>query len=134
MRSLSDIVEFLQRCFPFVHLILGAKTHEPVQQKKFFCLCGFCGTMAETTEVFIFLDISEMPFCLDGTNLTVSDPLFTLDICMALLLQFLPVFVNLHDLVLIPVTFFILVSQMNARSLSHSSTIRSTALTPRMFA
>ena len=99
-----------------------------------FLIHFFFFFFAETTEVFIFLDISEMPFCLDGTDLTVSDSLFTLDIRMALLLQFLPVFVDLHDLVLIPVTFFILVSQMNAKSLSHSSTIRSTALTPCMFA
>ena len=38
--------------------------------------------MIKSAEVFIFLDITKMPLCLNGSNLTVQNPFFTFYICM----------------------------------------------------
>lgn len=60
----------------------------------------FLGTVVEPAEVLVLFDVSEMPFCLDGPDLAVQDSFFALDVCMGLLLQVLPTFIDLHHLVL----------------------------------
>ena len=40
----------------------------------------FCGAVVKAAEVFVFLDIPKMPFCLDGTDLPLQDAFLTLDI------------------------------------------------------
>ena len=47
----------------------------------------FPGTVVEPAEVLVFFDVSEMPFCLDGPDLAVQDPLFALDVRMRLFFQ-----------------------------------------------
>ena len=46
----------------------------------------FSGTVIKTLEIFIFLDITKMPFCLDGAGLAFQDPFITLDIRMGFFL------------------------------------------------
>ena len=58
----------------------------------------FLGTVVEPAEVLVLLDVSEVPFCLDGPDPAVQDPLFALDIPMGLFFQVLPAFIDLHYL------------------------------------
>lgn len=60
----------------------------------------FLGTVVEPAEVLVLLDVPEVPFCLDGPDLAVQDPLFALDVPMGLFFQVLPAFIDLHHLVL----------------------------------
>lgn len=50
-------------------------------------------------EIFIFLDVPKMSFCLNGTNLAVNDPFPAFYICMEFFLQFPLLPVYLHNLI-----------------------------------
>lgn len=48
-------------------------------QQEFFIYLGR-RTMMKSAEVIVFLDISKMSFCLNGADLAVQYPFFTLDV------------------------------------------------------
>ena len=50
----------------FIYISSNCKQH------KLF-ICFILGTIIKTPEIFVFFDISKMPFCLNGTNLTVTN-------------------------------------------------------------
>lgn len=79
-------------------------------------------------EPFVFLDVAKVPLCLDGTDLTLQDPLLTLDVRMRFFLQFFPPPIDLHDLVPVRILFCIVFIQ--AAGLMFTST---TVCTPIYF-
>ena len=52
-----------------------------------------------------------MSFCLDRTCLPFQDPTLTLDVCMGLFTQFIPLFIDLHYLVFFSILFGIIFIQ-----------------------
>ena len=48
-------------------------------QHEFF-IYFFSGPVIEPTEVFIFLDVSKVPSCLNGTDLTFQDSFVALNV------------------------------------------------------
>lgn len=75
--------------------------------KHEFFIYLFRRAVIETPEIIVFLDIAKMSFCLDGTDLAVQDPFFTLDIGMGFFPEFLPTLVDLHDFIFIGIFFCI---------------------------
>ena len=64
--------------------------------------------MMKPAEVFVFFDMSKMSLCLDGTNLPIQNTFFTFYICMGCCCQFFPLFINLHDFILVSIFFRII--------------------------
>ena len=59
----------------------------------------FQRTVIESSGIFIFLNISQITFGLDGASLTVHDSLLTQNICMRLFLYLFPFLIDFHDLI-----------------------------------
>ena len=67
----------------------------------------FRRTIVEPAEVFVLLDISKVAFSLNGSDLSVQDSFFTLDIPIGFFLQFFPPFIDLHHFLSVWFFFFI---------------------------
>ena len=69
--------------------------------KHEFFIYLFRRAVIKPPEIFIFLDVPEMALGLDGTDLAVQDPFFTLDIRMGFFPEFLPLLIDLHGFIFI---------------------------------
>ena len=80
-----------------------------VQHK--FLIHFICITVVKPPEFLILFDIPEMSLSLYGTGLPFYDPFFTLDICMGFFFQLFPLFVDLHHLIFLSISFFFIFIQ-----------------------
>ena len=77
----------------FIYISSNSIQHE-------FFIYLICRAVIKTPEVLVFLDVSKMSLCLNGTCLAFQDSAFALDIGMGSFFQFLPLFIDLYDFVL----------------------------------